>query len=123
MTHKRLKEFLLSYNLFLFKISDSNEADDEYFDDKHNNALKVVELISNKLKIIFTMLLILMINCFNFVRNIPKIYFFIILGRHFDMVSELGSQYTLSNKYISKPLNGSFSMSKNILNYVGHYWS
>ena len=50
---------MLSYNLFLFKISDSNEADDEYFDDKHNNALKVVERISNKLKIIFTMLSLL----------------------------------------------------------------
>ena len=56
MTHKRLKEFLLSYNLFLFKVSDSNEADDAYFDDKHNNALKVVERINNKIKIIFTML-------------------------------------------------------------------
>ena len=32
---------------------------DEYFDDKHNNALKVVEGINDKLKIIFTMLSLL----------------------------------------------------------------
>ena len=34
----------------------SEEIVSEYFEDKHNNALKVVERISNKLKIIFTML-------------------------------------------------------------------
>ena len=45
MTHKRLKEFLLSYNLFLFKESDSKETDDEYL--KHNNALKDIEQISD----------------------------------------------------------------------------
>ena len=35
------------------------EIDSEYFDDKHNNALKVIERINNKLKIIFTMLSLL----------------------------------------------------------------
>ena len=46
MTHKRLKEFLLSYNLFIFKESDSKETYDEYL--KHNNALKDIEQISDE---------------------------------------------------------------------------
>ena len=56
MTHKRLKEFFLSY---IYRSSDSEETDGEYFNDKHNNALKVIEQINNKLKIIFRMLSLL----------------------------------------------------------------
>ena len=37
----------------------SEEIVNEYFDDKHNNALKVIERINDKLKIIFTMLSLL----------------------------------------------------------------
>ena len=42
--------------IYFDKGSDSEEADYEYFEDKHNNALKVIEQISDKLQIIFTML-------------------------------------------------------------------
>ena len=39
---------MLSY---IYKVSsDLEETDGEYFDDKHNNALKVIEQINNKLK-------------------------------------------------------------------------
>ena len=56
MTHKETQGILAWLYL---QTSDLDETDGEYFDDKHNNALKVVERISNKLKIIFTMLSLL----------------------------------------------------------------
>ena len=39
-----------------YKEADSEETANEYFEDKLNNALKVIEQISDKLQIIFTML-------------------------------------------------------------------
>ena len=48
MTHKETQGILAWLYL---QTSDLDETDGEYFKDKHNNALKVIEQINNKLKI------------------------------------------------------------------------
>ena len=42
--------------IHFYKEADSEDTANEYFEDKLNNALKVIEQISDKLQIIFTML-------------------------------------------------------------------
>ena len=48
--------------IYFYKEADSEETANEYFEDKLNNALKVIEQISDKLQIIFTMLSKLSLN-------------------------------------------------------------
>ena len=48
--------------MYFYKEEDSEETANEYFEDKLNNALKVIEQISDKLQIIFTMLSKLSLN-------------------------------------------------------------
>ena len=48
--------------IHFYKVADSEETANEYFEDKLNNALKVIEQISDKLQIIFTMLSKLSLN-------------------------------------------------------------